>query len=352
VEFHTRLSAVFEAPSARPLATLRVLPSAALIAAALGVPSLASAAELSIEGPPRCVDRDEVGFRLEQSLRKPLAEAVPLTLQVRVRREGASWSGRVDVTAVGARPTQRVVQATSCEELTDSLTVVIALALHSAEADAPAAPAAPAAVSSSRDAAPSVTGTAAAAADAGEGEDAGGSDGPSVAAGVLAGIVGDAGSLPHPALGVALGVELGTERWQLRAIGTLLPDQQHRVGSSGSALGAELGLATGGLLACALSVSWLPPLEVRGCAGWELGQLSGVGTGVPDARHGSKLWSAPLLDAGAAWRIPETAFRLGAMLSLVAPLGRDEFVLQGLGRVHRPSSIVGRVMLGAGLTLD
>jgi hypothetical protein len=342
------------APSARPFATLRVLPSATLIAAALGVPSLASAAELRIEGPRGCVDRDEVGFRLEQSLRKPLGEAVPLTVHVQVRRDGASLSGRIEVTAEGARPMQRVVQTTSCEELTDSLTVVIALALHSAEDSAPVDRTAPTptAVSSSREVAPSVAGTAAAAADAGEGEDAGGREAPSVAAGVLVGIVGDAGSLPHPALGVALGVELGTERWQLRALGTLLPDQHHRVRSSGSALGAELGLATGALLACALSVSWLPPLEVRACAGWELGQLSGVGTGVPDARHGSKLWSAPLLDAGAAWPIPETAFRLGAMLDLAAPLGRDEFVLQGLGRVHRPSSIVGRVMLGAGLTLD
>ena len=29
-----------------------------------------------------------------------------------------------------------------------------------------------------------------------------------------------------------------------------------------------------------------------------------------------------------------------------------EFVLEGLGRVHRPASVVGRVVLGAGLTLD
>lgn len=340
------------APSARPLATLRVLPGATLIAAALGVPSLVSAAELHIEGPPRCVERDEVGFRLEQSLRKPLAEAVPLTVHVRVRREGASVSGHVEVASVGARPTQRVVQTSTCEELTDSLTVVIALALHSAEADVPAdrAAPAPAAVSSSREVAPSVAATAARAVDAGEGDDTGERDASSIAAGVLVGVVGDAGSLPHPALGAAVGVELGNQRWQLRALGTLLPDQQQRAGSSGP--GAELGLATVGLLACALSVSWLPPLEVRGCAGWELGQLSGVGTGVPDARHGTKLWSAPLLDAGAAWRIPETAFRLGAMLDLAAPLGRDEFVLQGLGRVHRPSSIVGRVMVGAGLALD
>jgi hypothetical protein len=233
---------------------------------------------------------------------------------------------------------------------------VIALALNSAEQDDRSDDAReppPAAASPPRQvAASAATSAGTAPNDGNTGSNELSLEAPGIVPGVSIGVVGDAGSLPETALGVAFGVELGTQRWQLRALGTLLLDQHHQLGSSGPAPGAELGLATGALSACTLSVSSLPPLEVLGCAGWELGQLSGAGRGVPNPRQGTKLWSAPLLGGGARWHVPGTAFRLGATVDLAAPLGRDEFVLRGVGRVHRPGSIVGRVVLGAALTLD
>jgi len=113
----------------------------------LGLGGVASAAELHVEGPVRCVDRAELSFRVEHTLGRPLEEAVPLQVAVRAQRDAARWSARVDVSTADGPPLQRVVTASSCEELTDSLTVVIALALESgsaqAEASAPVGEAAP-----------------------------------------------------------------------------------------------------------------------------------------------------------------------------------------------------------------
>lgn len=317
----------------------------------LGLGGVASAAELHVEGPVRCVDRAELSFRVEHTLGRPLEEAVPLQVAVRVQRDAARCSARVDVSAADGPPLQRVVTASSCEELTDSLTVVIALALASdsaqTEASDPVGEAAPMGKGSGAATATHDDGGVASSAREALPEPS------AVVPGASLWVVGDAGSLPESTLGVALGVEVGTRRWQLRAVGTLLLDQEHQLGSTeASGPGAELGLATGALLACALSVGSLPPLQLRACAGWELGQLSGVGTGVPSPRQGSAFWSAPVIDVGALWNVPGTAFLLGALVDVAAPLGRDQFVLGELGRVHRPASVVGRVALGAGLMLD
>jgi hypothetical protein len=161
-------------------------------------------------------------------------------------------------------------------------------------------------------------------------------------------VLGDTGSLPQPGAGVALEARIEHARLQLRATGTWHGGQHEALpGVADPAPGADLGLVTGALSLCGVPFrSASAAIEVFGCGGWELGQLSGEGTGVQRPRDGGALWSAPKLDAGLSVGLGGTPLRLGLMLSLVLPLARENFVLGDLGAVHRPPAAVGRAALG------
>jgi hypothetical protein len=171
---------------------------------------------------------------------------------------------------------------------------------------------------------------------------------------LLLAVLFDAGSLPAPGFGIAFGAELRADHFALRALGSLAFDQHASLPGSGAARpGAEMSLALGSLAACAgpfgsLRSSWAASL----CGGWELGRLSGTGTGVTEPRDGSQLWSAPRIDAGLDWMLPGTALRLGMLFTLAVPLERKDFVLRDLGRVYRPSSLVGRWAVGVDVSFD
>lgn len=331
----------------------RIVP--AVIAALLCLPYAVAAAELRVEGSAGCLDAQELGFRLERALGRPVSEVEPKRVAVRVARSEVGLSARIEVSDDNAltERMERVVSAIECGELADAVTVVIALALDSSVQ----------ATTSGAQGANELPETPAVAAGA-LGETAPADEASLMSAGeteqlaptVSLWIVGDAGSLPSPGFGFALGVELGAEHWQLRALGTLLVAQRHQLGSAEetAAPGAELGLVTGALLGCLVPVGSAisSPLALRVCAGWELGQLSGVGTGVAEPKQGHVLWNAPLVDVGVLWAVPHTRLQLGALLVAAAPLERDEFVLRDLGHVHRPAGVVARAVLGAAFALD
>jgi len=167
-------------------------------------------------------------------------------------------------------------------------------------------------------------------------------------------LLADAGSLPAPGLGAALGAELSWGRLQVRALGTLLFEQHTQLDSTlAPGAGAKLELLTGSLLACTAPIGGLrSQLASLACLGMELGQLAGEGTGVPGGRRGSALWAAPRVDLGGFWTIPGSDLRLGLSLMAAVPLNRDEFALNQLGSVHQPPSVVGRMSLGIDLAFD
>jgi len=135
-------------------------------------------------------------------------------------------------------------------------------------------------------------------------------------------------------------------------VGTLWLEQHTRVAGD-SALGGDVQLATGALLACMSPVAAARrELSAFLCGGGELGRLSGTGTGVVEPRTGQRLWAAARLSGDLFWSIPSTSLRLGAQLALVVPLIRDDFVLDGIGSVHRPSSLVGRAGLGLDVAFE
>jgi hypothetical protein len=167
-------------------------------------------------------------------------------------------------------------------------------------------------------------------------------------------LIGDAGSLPSPSLGAALGAELRWSKIELRALGTVLFERETQLDAPSSpAPGAKLALITGGLFACAAPFGSLHArLAPFACFGAEIGRLSGVGTGVASPRRGSALWAAPLVHVGAAWAVPDTALGLAMGLAVAAPLARDEFALRDIGTVHQPPSVVGRLSVGVSVRFD
>lgn len=167
-------------------------------------------------------------------------------------------------------------------------------------------------------------------------------------------LVGDAGSMAAPALGMALGLEVGWRRVQLRLLGTLWVEQHEEMAAANQpAAGADLNLAAGTLLACTTPLGAVSePLGLSLCGGWEIGAMSGAGTGVSTSRQATALWWAPRVEAGVFWEVPASQLRVGAQLGAAMPLNRDAFVLDEIGTVHRPAAVAARAGIHVDVALE
>lgn len=321
----------------------------------LGLPvSAAQAAEVMATGPAECPDSAELGFRVARNLGVPLPQAPAVRFVVDMQRANGAYAARLRVLAERASDDkQRQLNAPDCSELADVVVVAMTLALGAA-----AGPAAPAALRLST-AAPPLTPPAEASPappqmpsaevppDEPANDEAAGSPlRPALSVAALA----DVGSLPGPALGAAVGFELGWRRLQLRALATLLFEQHEQV--AGGPAGAELQLASGSLSGCSTALAGGRGLTLPVCLGLELGRLSGTGTGVIQPRSGSALWAAPRADVGALWCLDGGPLCLAGTLTAAAPLARSRFALAEIGTVYRPPAMVGRLSIGLVVGFD
>jgi hypothetical protein len=320
------------------------------------VPRLAGAAELVARGPEGCPDARELVFRIERRISRPLEQAAPLRFDVNVEHSVAGYRALIDVTPGGFR---RELVASDCEELADAVSIAVALALGSALAaptEGSSHEAGPSEGQLSQGSAPLPV-AAASALGVRQKEDVGADAALESSASLpepslSVWLVGDAGSLPAPAIGAGLGAEATWRRFELHVLATLLFEQETQVESARLAdAGARLGLWTGSALGCTLPWGQRTALAPFVCLGFEVGRLSGVGTGVTEPHQGSALWLAPLVQLGAAWPIPDSALRLEVALLGAAPLNRDEFKLRDVGTVHQPNPWIGRLSFGVGLDL-
>jgi hypothetical protein len=311
----------------------------------------ASAAEVDWQAPAECPDVEELRFRVERTIGMPLSHAARLRFVARAAPSSGGYRAHVVIEGASGEARRRELTAPDCSALADLVTVTLALALGVADdepldaaAPAPAPPDTPLTAPRPSVEAALLGRDRAALAPASEAPD----DARAWRPGLSLWVLGDSGSLPRPGAGVALGVQLESSQLELRALGTWVFEQRDTLGGPGDETpGAELGLATGALLACASPFAASSAgLGAQGCAGWELGRLWGEGYGVQDPRSGAALWTAPRFDVGASWTFAGTGLRLGLLLTLAVPLARDDFVLGELGTVHRPPAGVGRVALG------
>jgi hypothetical protein len=333
----------------------RVLGAAVFVGLTHAAP--ASAAELSASGPDGCPDAAELGFRVERAIGMPLAQSVPLRFVVvfeAPRARPGRYTARLQVAgdAADATGTEREISALDCGGLADAVSVAIALAIGSTPAQDATA------FESKRVAAAQIESSVSGAVTSAGGEDLPDPEPaetenvaftPVMAFSMLA----DRGSLPALGLGVSLGAELRWPQVALRANGALLFDQHVALEGGSGAPGADMSLVLGSLSACTAAIGhFRAALALFACAGWELGRITAVGTGVTTPRRGDQLWSAPRLDAGVSWAAPGTAFRFNLQLSAAAPLKRDDFFLRDLGRIHHPPAAVGRLALGVDVSFE
>jgi len=298
----------------------------ALPRSALGSPPLA------IHAPAECPGAHAV----EQAVSAHVGRAVPLAgVSVTIAREAASWHARLQ-TPDG----ERELEAETCDAAIEAVALVLALAAD-AEARVPPTGPVPSAPSppGARDALPG-----AASGHASTSDTAPGAPPPEVALGLTAGVLGEVGLLPAPSLGARLGLDATFRAWRLELAGMALLPRRGELGSSGD-VAADIGWCAAELTLCRHLAG-----ELEACASAELGQLRGEGAGVdaPQAARGtwfawapSAVWSAPWATPPGRW-----SWRLGAGAALAVV--RPEFGFDGVGVLHRPSPVSGRVWLALG----
>lgn len=319
---------------------------------------MARAAEVEARGPSECPDSAELGFRVERSLGTSLAQAPMMRFVVAMERSAGGYAARLTATGEGDAPSkERDLAGADCEELADALVVAMTLALG--DADATEVPPPGARAESPASDGPSSRGLAATAAAAvveedakarpdGDGADAGDAGvRPALSVAALV----DVGSLPAPGFGAAVGGELRWRRLQLRALGTLLLEQHAELGAPAPAPGADLRLFAGSLHGCTSPVQ-AGAFALPVCLGFELGWLTGVGTGVAAPRSGSAPWAAPRLDAGGRWCARSSPVCLGLTLTAATPITRSRFELTNIGTVYRPAPVTGRLSFGVDVGFD
>jgi hypothetical protein len=317
--------------------------------ASLVAPAFAS--DLGWSGPADCAQSEQLLFQVEQALGAPLADTGDVHLQVHVARSTPTARALLRIEDEAAEPavSERSLVAPDCEKLVDTLAVAITLALDAAAPrrvlPVPASAPAPTTVASAR-------AGAAPASDVVSAEPQSATTARPVVR-VVARVLGDVGSLPSPTFGLGLGARLAWSRLQLELLGTLWSEQHASLDVSGlPGAGADVALATGTLSLCSTPLGLDgDPLVLALCLGWEMGRLSGEGTGISRPRQAGGLWLAPAASLGLTWR-PAPALGLGAHIGAATPLGRGEFYLDRLGTVHEPASVVARAGLGVDVAFE
>jgi hypothetical protein len=175
-----------------------------------------------------------------------------------------------------------------------------------------------------------------------------------------AGLVADAGTLPGVGLGAALGVSLGGDWIEGRALGTYLPPREASSRSRPGA-GAEIALLAAELALCAPGVVQLSRLRAGVCLGAELGALSARARGFSVSGERAVLWRAGRLDVEGRWALAD-GVDIELAVGALAPLERPRFVVDEFrpgfvspwysqASLHRPQPIVARASIGLSIEL-
>jgi hypothetical protein len=326
------------------------MPRPLLLGVALGtfVASAASAAEFDWNAPSGCPDRDALRWRIEEALGTTLAKAAPLKFSASVQEKSTKrWVVTLDVASDSNQTAvqHRELQASSCDELAQAASVAVALALG-ADVTEPKEPRpeVPSAGDSEKTTKPVWTAPvearlSRAATPRKETEST-----KSAWWAAELGPVLDMGSLPGPALGIEVAGLVGQGPAAIKLGGLALPNRSGEVVDN---RGGTFTLFAASLMACGNSLHSF--LNLRLCAGSEFGRLSGRGNNVTQTWTGSSGWLAPRIDLAVSWPLLDESLRLAGLSTVALPLIRKEFSVQGLGLVHQPGAVTGR--LGAGLEL-
>ena len=299
-------------------------------------------------------------------LRRQVATRVPAGTAVLARGRVEKRAGRyrlsLDISTASSHG-ERVLEASTCDELVASAAVVIGMSVAPAaerarEEEAAAAPAAastaPASTASDASASPGASAAVPPSTPASASPDRS-TEGPSRRAQespsrvlVRAELVGDAGLLPSAAVGGGLAVGVVLVRGlTVEATAALFGSQDGTVeasaaGATSSARGASFGLFTAGARAC---FALTHGIEVAPCLGFEVARIGASGFGAAKVSDADSVTWGP--DAILAGRIPvagPVSVRVG--IGALLPISRQSFVINAAGTVHQPAVVALRTFAG------
>lgn len=308
----------------------------------------ARAAELTWDAPSGCPDRDALRWRVEEALGTTLEKAAPLNFSAKVREKSATrWVVALDVASDPnqAEAQHRELEAPSCDELAQAVSVAIALALGADVSQPNGSPSETPSPAESdekvtrKHAAPAETHLSSAAATQKRIESA-----RPIWWATELGPVLDFGSLPGLAPGIEVSGLVGKGALGAKLGGLALPNRTTEVDSNS---GGTFTLLAASLMACGNSSH--VPLILRLCAGSEFGRLSGKGINITQSKLRSSSWLAPRIDLAFSLPLLDETLRLFGSGTIAMPLIRKEFTVTGLPLIHQPDAVIGR--LGAGLEL-
>lgn len=152
-----------------------------------------------------------------------------------------------------------------------------------------------------------------------------------------------AGILPKlgPEIGVGVGVTLG--RFALALNGDWGPVQNATL-SSAANMGGKLWSGSLALMGC-WSFQW-QQLSAGPCIGASVTRIEGNGFGIAHPQTAIIHFASPLTAARVDWQL-DRRFALRLLMMGLAPIDRPSIYIDDLGDVHHPTSINGRVQLGA-----
>jgi hypothetical protein len=298
---------------------------------------------LQWSAPPECPDVTDVRESVEKALGRELGEADSAALTA----HGAvlAASGRWELTLVigsgtsGAR--SRRLEGNSCREVADAAALVLALALEKGEPDSrQGGPASIGkAAGQTQNQAASVRGQNPTAFRHLTGERSAATAPLQWAIGAFGAV--DPLSLPQIAPGAGLRVWLKQESMRLEIASAYFPPR--RAEPTGGPEAGDFDLLVAAVQGC-----WLigvPIIDTALCGGAEVGTLSGKGVGVVAPTREYAPWLAPMIGVHAAWEFMEhQAITWGG--DVLLPVGRDRFVIVGLGSAHRAPPLTARGMVG------
>jgi hypothetical protein len=294
----------------------------------------ARAAELRWSGPEECAWSSQVTEQVEAQIGGTLAAVEGIDFEIAVSRENSGkWRlTLVSVERASGERRKRELSGESCGEVANAAAVALAMAIRekteesTMEAEPP--PAATPVVRPPRAPRSKIAASTPRSAPAS-----------SVTPTVTVGAVLDVGALPNPALGAELEAGIAWRALYAGAEGAVFSPNQLD-GPDGR--GGDFQLWAAGVVACLGRPA--AGLSAVVCAGYEIGALSGRGTGVTDPRSETTTWQALRAELGVV--VPFGAGFSGVLRGgAVVPLQRREFVLDS-ELVHRPAAVGARFLAG------
>jgi hypothetical protein len=266
---------------------------------------------------------------------------------VRVRERDGRWALTLStVERASGERRERVLEGTSCDEVTAAAAVALAMVIKAKEPTASPAPSEQAAEpEQEQEPEPAMTPPSPPRPPSASAARPRPDDSRKLGFALSLAGLGDVGALPNAAAGGELGAALDYRGLRISALGALIVGSDEQA----SGKGADFDLTLGALLLCGRQA--IGPAVASLCLGLEAGQLNGAGVGVKNPRSGESFWWAPRLEPGVLWPVAGN-FSIFGRFGATLPRIRRTFVLDDTLLVHKPAALTGRLALGVELTLE